>query len=126
MSLGGNSTQNIMTYTINADLPPWLIVKWAEENLSPALSRIEGVESVSLAGATPFEWVVTFDANLTYNAGITADDITSALATSQSENIAGNLTDGGEVYTIRLKGAGGIDLENIPVKKVGERIFHLR
>jgi multidrug efflux pump subunit AcrB len=128
MSLGGSTATTIMTYTINADLPPWLIVKWAEENLSPALSRIEGVEGVELSGATPFEWVVTFDAELARAAGITTDDISEALAVSQNENIAGNFTLDGEVQTIRLAGAGGTgaDMGYIPIKRVGERIYHLR
>ncbi len=128
MSLGGSTATTIVTYTINADLPPYLIVKWAEENLSPELSRIEGVESVELSGATPFEWVVTFDAELTRTAGISVDEIAQALAASQTENVAGNFTLDGQVHTIRLAGAGGTgaDLENLPVKRVGERIYHLR
>ncbi|MDR1671777.1 MAG: efflux RND transporter permease subunit [Alistipes sp.] len=128
MSLGGSSSRNIITYTINADLPPYLIVKWAEENLSPALSRIAGVESVNLSGATPFEWIVTFDANLARDAGITVDDIAAALGTSSREDIVGNFTDGDRMQTIRLTGDGGdaTDLENTPVKKVGDRIYHLR
>ena len=126
MSLSGSTAQNIMTYTINADLPPYLIVKWAEENLSPALSRIEGVESVDLEGATPFEWIVTFDAGLIRDAGITVEEIRAALTTYSREDIAGNLTVGDEVQTIRLSGAGGGGLENIPVKRVGERVYYLR
>ncbi len=126
MSLSGSTARTIMTYTINADLPPWLIVKWAEDNLSPSLSRIEGVESVELSGATPFEWIVTYDADLIHGAGISVDEISAALAASQRENIAGNFIEGGEVHTIRLSGGRELDLENIPVKRVGERVYHLR
>ncbi len=126
MSLGGGTARNMMTYTINADLPPWLIVKWAEENLSPALSRIEGVESVDISGATPFEWIVTFDAALLRRAGISTSDISNAFSFSENENIVGNLVEGGEMQTIRLSGSGEADLENIPIKKVDGRIYRLR
>ncbi len=126
MSLGGGTARTIMTYTINADLPPYLIVKWAEENLSPALSRIEGVESVDLTGATPFEWIVTFDANLTHEAGISVDDIRMAIGAYSSENIVGNFTEEDRVHTIRMSGAAGTDLGIIPVKRIGERVYYLR
>jgi multidrug efflux pump subunit AcrB len=125
MSLAGSSEQVMMTYTINADLPPWLIVKWAEENLSPELSRIEGVESVELTGATPFEWIVTFDANLARDAGITPDDIAAAIRAHSREDVAGSFSEGVFVQTIRLRGAAGSDLEEIPVKRVGGRIYRL-
>jgi multidrug efflux pump subunit AcrB len=125
MSLGGSSSHNMMTYTINADLPPYLIVKWAEENLSPALSRIDGVESVDLIGATPFEWIVTFDANLAADTGITTGDIGAALQSISREDIAGSFTDGNTVQTMRLKGASGGEIEDIPVKKVGDRIIRI-
>jgi len=126
MSRGGAQTREIMTYTINADLPPYMIVKWAEENLSPALSRVAGVDGVQLTGATPMEWVVTFDANLTARAGITAQDIASAFRGYFRDETVGSSSVGGEVRTIRLAGAGDLDLENIPIKSVGGRMYHLR
>jgi multidrug efflux pump subunit AcrB len=126
MSLGGSTTQNILTYTINADLPPYLIVKYAEENLVPTLSRIEGLEGVSLSGATPFEWVVTFDAALVRNAGISTGDISGAFNSYFRKDIAGSFTEGSEMQTIRLKSTGGDDLGSIPVKKVNGRMYYLR
>jgi multidrug efflux pump subunit AcrB len=126
MSISGSSSRDIIVYTINADLPPYLIVKWAEENLSPTLSRIEGVESVNLNGAIPFEWTVTFDADMARQAGITADEITTAVRTYSRDDIVGNFTDAGEVQTIRLVGAGRVELENIPIRRIDDRVWYLR
>ena len=60
---GGRNSQQILRYTINADMPAIEIVRYAEDHLVTPLSRIEGVESVSTSGAKAFEWVLTFDPN---------------------------------------------------------------
>lgn len=126
MSLGGGSSSVIMTYTINADLPPSLIVKYAEDNLLPPLSYIEGVGSVTLSGANPYEWVITFDPNITRAVGIATTDIASAFAAHIREDVAGSFEEEGQMHTIRLRNTGGTNLEDIPVKNSAGRIYYLR
>lgn len=53
MSTSGGNEEVILSFTLNADLPPDRIVSYAEENLVTPLSRIDGVESVRTSGATP-------------------------------------------------------------------------
>ncbi|WP_304708195.1 efflux RND transporter permease subunit [uncultured Rikenella sp.] len=76
--MDGESASPVLTYTINADLPTWQIEQYAEKNIAEPLSRVEGVRQVSVTGATPFEWVVTFDPNRCATLGLTGQDIRNA------------------------------------------------
>ncbi|WP_298064247.1 efflux RND transporter permease subunit, partial [uncultured Rikenella sp.] len=79
--MDGQSASPVLTYTIHADLPTWQIAQYTEQNIAGPLSRIEGVSRVSVTGATPFEWVVTFDPNRCAILGITGGDIRTAFST---------------------------------------------
>ena len=87
--MDGESASPVLTYTINADLPTWQIEQYTQEHIADPLSRIEGVNTVSVAGATPFEWTVTFDPNRCAPLGITGGDIISAFNTLDRENPIG-------------------------------------
>ena len=79
--MDGESASPVLTYTINADLPTWQIEQYVEKNIAGPLSRVEGVNTVSVAGATPREWVVTFDPNRCAPLGIAGSDIVAAFNT---------------------------------------------
>lgn len=85
-STSGEYVPPILTYTINANLPTWQIQQYAQKNIAEPLSRIAGIKQVDVNGATPFEWVITFDPERCNTVGITGDDITAALA-SESSNL---------------------------------------
>ncbi|MEG1607237.1 MAG: efflux RND transporter permease subunit [Mucinivorans sp.] len=78
----GDSPTPILSYTLNADLSTWEIGQYAEKTMVPKLSKIEGVENVYLSGATPFEWVVEFDAERCAMLGIKSSDISTAFSLS--------------------------------------------
>ena len=52
---GSGGNPRIMSYTINADMPPEAIARYADEHIVTPLARIDGVESVSTSGAMPFQ-----------------------------------------------------------------------
>lgn len=83
--MDGEKASPVLTYTINADLPTWLIAQYVEKNIAEPLSRLEGVNNVSVTGATPFEWVVTFDPNRCATLEITGGDIRAAFS-AQNRN----------------------------------------
>lgn len=87
--MDGESAAPILTYTINADLPTWQIAQYTEKNIAEPLSRLEGVNNVSVTGATPFEWVVTFDPNRCATLGITGGDIRNAFGTQNRNDQLG-------------------------------------
>ena len=64
---------------------------------------MEGVSSVSFYGQTPFEWVITFDADKAASAGITAREIRSAFSDYFAEQIVGLTQSGGQTWSVRLR-----------------------
>lgn len=75
----GQQTEPMLVYTVNADLPTWQIGSYVQDNIARPLWRIKGVRQVDVNGATPFEWVVTFDSGKCEPLGITGEKITSAI-----------------------------------------------
>ena len=126
MSTSGGNEEVILSFTLNADLPPDRIVSYAEENLVTPLSRIDGVESVRTSGATPFQWVITFDPDALRAAGLTTNDLSLAFSNFFSDNIVGTAVVDDEMITVRLLNGGGNELGDIPVKNVDGRIFFMR
>ena len=64
--------ETAIAYTLKGDLPSQAIERYGREHLPPALSAIKEVDEVLLAGATPWQWVITFDADKALTANISA------------------------------------------------------
>lgn len=131
--MDGETTAPILTYTINADLPTWQIEQYAEKQIAEPLSRLEGVNNVSVTGATPFEWVVTFDPNRCATLGISGNDIRQAFAVlGRNDQLGLGLSSESEVGDLRQIRIG---LRQIPlpperwdeleIKNAQGRIVHL-
>lgn len=85
----GEERQTLVTYTLNAPIATSLIQRYAEEHIMPALSRIDGVGSVDVYGATPYEWEIRFNPAKCAVLGITAADVAAAINAYRSENVLG-------------------------------------
>ena len=121
---GGGEPTTILQYTINADMPPAEIVRYAQDHLITPLSRIEGVESVTTSGAMPFEWVVTFDPNSLRAVGLRPSDLSQPLSNYFQNSIVGTEIIGDKLMLVRLKSMNlQGELERIPVKKVNGRLY---
>lgn len=121
---GGGEPTTILQYTINADMPPSEIVRYAEEHLITPLSRIEGVESVTTSGAMPFEWVVSFDPNSLRAVGLKPNDLSQPLSNYFQNSIVGTEIVDDKLMLVRLKSMNlQSELERIPVKKVNDRLY---
>lgn len=109
----GEQYQTLLSYTLNAPIATSQIQKYAEEHLVIPLSRIDGVNSVDIYGATPYEWEIQFNPNKCAALGIGANDIATAINTYNSENILGLTTEcnrQGDTLQIRVlltNGKGG-------------------
>lgn len=131
--MDGESASPVLTYTINADLPTWQIEQYVEKNIAGPLSRVEGVNTVSVAGATPREWVVTFDPNRCAPLGIAGSDIVAAFNTRNRNDQLGlgmmpqNGSDTLRQIRIGLKQAPlpPGEWDRMAVKSVGGRIVRL-
>ena len=127
----GEKTQTAIAYNIRSALPSQEIADFVERELLYPLSIVDGVSSVSFYGQTPFEWVITFDADKAAASGITANQIRSAFANYYSEQIVGMTQSGGQAYGVRLRSAGAdtgaeqARMAEIPVARVDGRVIHL-
>jgi len=75
-----NASRPFMTYTLNAPSAPFLIQRYAEENIKPVLGQLKGVYKVDLTGATPMEWQLEYDNVQLSQLGISLSDIQSAIS----------------------------------------------
>jgi multidrug efflux pump subunit AcrB len=123
---GGRSSEQILRYTINADMPAVEIVRYANDHLVTPLSRIDGVESVTTSGATPFEWVLTFDPNSLRAVGMGPGNLSEALNRYFQNSIVGTQVMDDRLLLVRLKTRDLTgDLEQIPVGKVNGRMYYM-
>ncbi|MEG0468148.1 MAG: efflux RND transporter permease subunit [Mucinivorans sp.] len=127
-STTGEYTPPMLTYTINADLPTWQIQEYAKKGIADPLSRIEGVKQVNVSGATPFEWVITFDPERCKTAGISPREIQLQIINRISQFELGNITANNNELTRVILRSGEAKIENwgeIPIKNIAGRIITL-
>lgn len=121
----GQESHTAISYSIRSPLPSLEIAKFVEDHLLHPLSIIEGVSSVDFYGQTPFEWVVTFDADKAAAAGITATDISRAFGEYYSDQMVGLARSGGNTFAVKLRSDTAADMAGVPVANVEGRIVHL-
>lgn len=127
----GRREQTALSYTIKAGIPSEQIYDYILDNVSVPLSRVDGVGRVNISGATPFEWVVTFDPEALESAGLTASALASAFTDYFRSDIIGMTTlenDEGEQRNIvlKLRNLSSTDFDDIPITKRNGRIYYLR
>ncbi|MBE6234682.1 MAG: efflux RND transporter permease subunit [Bacteroidales bacterium] len=123
----GQRSSTAISYLIKGSLPSQEIEKYVREHVMPEISAVKGVDNVSLYGATPYHWVITFDAAKTASAGVSPSDIAEAFRSAYSETLIGLSDVGNETMAVRLASMNeGDDFGSIPVKNSEGRIVHLR
>lgn len=125
LSSGGGGNTSV-SYILKGPMPSQEMEKYAREHILPQLSALADVDGVTLSGATPFHWVITFDAEKAASAGITADDIASAFHSAYANQVLGMVETGEGTLAVRLAGQAEEDFGAIPVKKVGGQVLYLR
>ena len=122
----GGGGRSAVSYLLKGPLPSQEIERYAREYLLTPLASLPDVDGVSLSGATPWHWVVTFDAGKAASSGVGAEEIARAISGALSEDVLGMTVTDGAPMAVRLSGESGQDLGAIPVKRVGGQILYLR
>lgn len=125
LNASGQRSSTAVSFLLKGGMPSLEIAKFAEDRLLPAVSAVKGTDGVSVSGATPFEWVITYDARKMESAGIRGDEIASAFRRYYADDVIGMTDDGGGIVTVRLKSASREEFEGIPVKNVDGRVIYL-
>jgi multidrug efflux pump subunit AcrB len=132
---GANENSSpILAYSINANESSYLIKKYAQNNILPKLSTIKGVNNVYVYGADPFDWVIKYDTDRLFQLSLTVAEIERAIKEyfQQQQLGNGNSVSKKNKETIEVsmvltyKSEKDINWENIPIKKVGNRIIYLK
>lgn len=132
---GANENSSpILTYSINANESPYLIKKYAENNILPKIATIKGVNKVYVYGADPFDWVIKYDSDKLMQLSISVNEIEEAIRAYFQKQQLGNgnfiSNDKNESLAISMvltyKQEKDMDWENIPIKKIGNRIIYLK
>lgn len=74
-----DSKKPFLIYTLNGSMNPFEILQYADENIKPILSQIDGVDAVTLNGASSMEWNLKYDSQQLDNLGISLIDLRSAI-----------------------------------------------
>lgn len=121
----GEKSQTAITFTLRSSLPSKDIANFVESQLLHPLSMVDGVGAVSFYGQTPYEWVVTFDADKAASAGISAIDIRSAMTDYYADRVLGLTDMGTGSFAVRLRSGGEGSFDDIPVKNIDGRVVYL-
>lgn len=123
----GQRSSTAISYLIKGNLPSQEIERYVREHIMQRIATIKGVDNVSLYGATPYHWVITYDAHLAASLGVTAADIAEAFRNGYSETLIGISDTEEETMAIKLASINyGEDFGDIPVKNIEGRIVYLR
>ena len=121
-----NSTTDVLSYTVNADMPAQQILEYVEKNIVTPISRVDGVEKVTTSGAMPFEWVLTFNPNSLRAAGLSPGDLSAAFNNYFNNSIVGTQVLDDRLMLVRLTTTDlQGELERIPVKMVNDRLYYM-
>ncbi len=131
---GESDNQAILSYSINADESPYYIKKYTEKNILPRLTGLNGVSSINVYGATPFEWNIKYDVNKLFQLNISVNEIENAIKKYFVEEQLGNGTLVSNIdntslnisLTIKYKSDYNIDWGNIPIKDSSGRVIFLK
>ena len=73
------ASRPFLSYTLNAAATPIFIQRFAENQIKPRLSTIQGIYQIQVSGATPMEWHLEYDSEQLTELGITVSDIQTAI-----------------------------------------------
>lgn len=125
--------QLLLTYGISGPGTTQDVSRFAEDNISNIVSTMPGIESVTVTGAVPMEWVLIYDQQVLENIGISASDICSALNNYYMRRDGGKVlidtVPAKEYAYIIFRGnplSHEIDMLNMPIKTLGDRIVLLK
>ncbi|MCC8145822.1 MAG: efflux RND transporter permease subunit [Bacteroidales bacterium] len=129
-----NASRPFLTYRIISPANPIIIQNYAENNIKPKLSQIEGVNQVNISGSMPLEWRLEYDYKQLEVLGISITDIQNAIQHYLNQEFLGIASIENEeanVQWIRIalvsEGVGktGFHPENVIVKNKDDKLITL-
>ncbi len=124
----GEKNQTAIALNVRSPLPSKDIAKFIEDRVLYPLTTLEGVADVSFYGDTPYEWVITFDADRLSVCGFTVSNLETAISNWFSDTMLGMVKNGDSSFGVKLRSTRSSDegdLARIPIGKSAGRIVYL-
>jgi hydrophobic/amphiphilic exporter-1 (mainly G- bacteria), HAE1 family len=117
----------LFTLTVTGPYTSGALQKLADEQLSPRLSAVSGVAGVDAFGGTEFSVTVLYDAKLMRQLGVSPAALTTAVREARLVQSLGEEQRGVSEFEVTLRDQPHAveDLEELPVRGRGGRIFRL-
>lgn len=123
----------LLSYTITGPGSSQDVSAFAEDYISPVISQMSGIETVSITGAVPFEWVLYYNPQALQDINVSPSDISSAINKYYSRQDAGKvlleITPVEKYSYIVFKGkprGADTDFLDIPIKSIQGKIVYLK
>lgn len=119
---------SFMVVTLNASASAHCIEKVANQQLIPALLKINGIADISLYGATLYQWGINFDPELLKNFSLSPSEISSVINQLGDKTFLGNQQNASGSYIPILAATRQIHPDkwgNLPIANKGGRIIKL-
>jgi multidrug efflux pump subunit AcrB len=126
------SEKSILTYSLQASANPAGIKQYAEEQLQPVLAQVDGVSRIQVTGASPYEWMIEYDAVQLQAVGLSPSLLQQAVRRHYDVESLGTVQDTdakGRTAWMQLSvgnpDAHRIRLEEIPLQLTGGRMIRI-
>ncbi|MEO8449113.1 MAG: efflux RND transporter permease subunit [Gemmatimonadota bacterium] len=117
----------LMIYTVSGPYTPGTLTRLAREQITPRLSAVSGVSSVSTFGLSESGVAVTYDPVRLRQLDLSPELIGEAITGSRLVQSLGENRRGASVITVALRDQPNVlaDLEALPIRAPSGRIFRL-
>jgi len=122
-----------LTYTINAPVSSIQMEAYAEKHIKPALLQIEGIDNISINGASPMIWRLEYDYQQLRQYKLTVQDLQESIQGYLNKEDLGTgfyKSEKGTMLQVGLVLEPGalpeqFDASKIPVKKINGKMLYL-
>ncbi len=122
----------LLVYSLQASANPAGIQQYAEEQIKPELSRIDGINRIAVYGASPYDWMIEYDAVQLQAVGLTPYAVQQAVSRHYSVEALGMVQDvddkGRKAWmqlTVGIPESRRTRLEEIPLRSAEGRMIRL-
>lgn len=123
----------LLSYTITGPGTTQDVARFAEDHISPVIAQMPGIESVTITGAVPFEWVLFYNPRILEDIKVSAYDISTAISKYYSRRDAGKVlvqTEPDREFSYIVFKGNPLDsdagLPDIPIKSIDGKIIYLK
>lgn len=128
IKINTNNIENqkpFLSYSINAPASPHQIRQTIINEIKPSIVNVKGLDHTAIFGATPLEWVISYDNNLLQQLSITRKDINEGITSFFNQVNVGEIKNDKRAISVSLLPNTEDHSWRIPIKKVGSRIVYL-